>query len=155
MPTAIQTVSWGEFATSAPDLAEFGAARLSTAPAYLATIRKSGAPRVHPVTPIVSSTGLHIFMEPNSPKRHDLIDRRSYALHNGVPDNDGSGGEFFVSGEGVPVEDADTWLRIATAAGYEPAQRYVLFELRLYEARCIGYGTDTIPETQRWSITAL
>ena len=91
-----QVISWGEFSKREPDLARFGADRLTAAPAYLATIRRSGAPRVHPVTPIFEGAGLFLFMEPTSPKRRDLLERGFFALHSGVPDNEGTGGEFSV-----------------------------------------------------------
>ncbi len=65
-------VPWGEFASQAPGLAEFGVRRLADAPAYLATVDRSGAPRVHPVTPIVGDGRLFLFMEPTSPKGDDI-----------------------------------------------------------------------------------
>jgi len=37
-------MSWGEFAKREPELARFGAGRLTAAPAYLVTVRRSGAP---------------------------------------------------------------------------------------------------------------
>jgi hypothetical protein len=76
-------VSWSALETHAPDLAAFGAGRLAVAAAYLATSRKDGRPRVHPVAPIVGGGRLFVFMEPTSPKVHDLRHRRWYALHNG------------------------------------------------------------------------
>ena len=36
------------------------------------------------------------------------------------------------------------------AASYDPAARYILFELLLNEARCNGYGDVEIPERRRW-----
>jgi hypothetical protein len=87
-------VSWGEFSNREPALARFGADRLAAAPSYLATVRRSGAPRVHPVTPIFTDVGLFLFMEPTSPKGSDLRERGWFALHDGVPDDAGSGGEF-------------------------------------------------------------
>jgi hypothetical protein len=144
---------WGAFAAGEPELASFGASRLTAAPAYLATIRHTGAPRVHPVTPILTTDGLYLFMEPTSPKGRDLRERAWYALHSGVPDNQGSGGEFFVSGQGFAVENASLWTLVAQAATYDPAERYVLFELLLTEARCNGYGDVPLPTRQRWSIT--
>ena len=98
-------VSWSDFALAVPELAAFGADRLLRPPAYLATVTGDGGARVHPVTPIVSSTGLYVFMEPSSPKGRDLRERRRFAMHNGVPDSNGSGGEFFLSGEGMAVDD--------------------------------------------------
>jgi hypothetical protein len=144
-------VSWGEFAERVPQLARFGADLLTAAPAYLATIRRSGAPRVHPVTPIFTATGLFLFMEPTSPKGRDLEEREWFALHNGVPDNEGSGGEFYVTGRGVAVNRPDIRPQVASAASYPPADRYILFELQLGEARCNGYGDVSLPAPRRWS----
>jgi hypothetical protein len=151
---AVQTISWGDFARREPGLARFGADRLTAAPAYLATIRRSGAPRVHPVTPILTDTGLFLFMEPTSPKARDLRERGWFALHSGVPDNAGTGGEFNVSGRGLSADDPDTWSRVADAAGYTPLHRYILFEFHLSEARCHGYGDVPMPVTRRWSVQA-
>lgn len=145
--------TWGEFARQEPELASFGAERLCAAPAYLATTRASNAPRVHPVTPIVTTDGLFLFMEPTSPKGHDLRERGCYALHNGVPDNAGTGGQFSVRGHAVPVEDPTIRAVVAHAASYDPAERYVLFEFKLTEARCIGYGDTPLPTRQQWSVT--
>jgi hypothetical protein len=146
-----RTISWGEFAKREPELASFGAGRLTAAPAYLATVRRSGSPRVHPVTPIFTAVGLFLFMEPTSPKGRDLRERGWFALHNGVPDNVGSGGEFYVSGRGLAVDDPDMWSHVADSASYTPADRYVLFELQLSAARCHGYGDVPLPSTRKWS----
>ena len=149
---SVETVSWREFAEREPELARFGADRLTAAPAYLATIRRSGAPRVRPVTPIFTSSGLFLFMEPTSPKARDLRERGWFALHNGVPDNAGSGGEFNVEGLGLAVDDPSTWSQVADASSYTPAERYILFEFHLSEARCHGYGDVHLPPTRRWSV---
>ena len=146
-----RTIGWGEFTKREPELATFGAERLTAAPAYLATVRQDGLPRVHPVTPIISPLGLFLFMEPTSPKSRDLKERGWFALHNGVPDNAGSGGEFNVSGRGLAVEDPDMWSHVADAASYTPLDRYILFELQVSEARCHGYGDVPMPSTRNWS----
>ena len=99
---------------------------------------------------MVTADGLFVFMEPTSPKGHDLRQRRRYALHSGVPDGEGSGGEFSVSGDALPVDDAARRAEVASAATYEPADRYVLFELRIGEARCNGYGDTPLPSPRRW-----
>lgn len=151
MPRSLEgAISWGELAGREPDLAAFGLERLTAAPAYLATVRKFGEPRVHPVTPIFTDSGLFVYMEPTSPKGRDLRERGWFAMHNGVPDNAGSGGEFFVSGEGRFVEDGDMWAVVAKASSYEPADHYVLFELLVREARCNGYGDVELPAVRRW-----
>jgi hypothetical protein len=142
--------TWGEFAAAEPELAAFGARLLLKPPAYLATVRANGEPRVHPVTPILTDDGLYVFMEPSSPKGRDLRERGWFALHNGVPDTEGTGGEFTVRGRGVPTADAALWSAVADAASYDPADGYVLFELKLTEARCRGYGDVDLPARRKW-----
>ena len=82
-------------------------------------------------------------MEPTSPKGRDLRERRRFAMHNGVPDTEGSGGEFFLSGEGIAVDDDAVRAEVVAASSYEPAERYVLFELLVGSARANGYGDVT------------
>jgi hypothetical protein len=147
-------VPWAEFASHAPDLAEFGARRLTAAPAYLATVDAAGAPRVHPVTPIVGDGLLFLFMEPTSPKGDDIIRRGVYALHCHVPDSNGTGGEFFVRGHGEQVTDPPLRAAATRAASYPPNDRYVLFALHITEARCNGYGDVVLPEPRSWSLSA-
>src|SRR3954469_17265312 len=98
---------WQDVEADVPALAAFGKGLLLVPPAYLATVRADGRPRVHPVTPIVGTAGLFVFMEPTSPKSRDLRERRWYALHNGVPDTHGSGGELWITGDADLIEDAD------------------------------------------------
>lgn len=141
---------WADFEAAAPELAAFGAARLMIPPAYLATVRSGGAPRVHPVTPIIGGGRLFVFMEPTSPKVRDLRDRRYYALHNSVPDTHGSGGEFYVRGEGAAADDAESRALATASSSYTPADRYVLFELSVSEARGNGYGDVVLPERAHW-----
>ena len=90
--------TWGAFAAAEPELAAFVAERLGAVPPYLATVDAAGVPRVHPVTPIFTDDGLFLFMEPTSPKGDDLRERGGFALHNGVPDSSGTGGEASIRG---------------------------------------------------------
>jgi pyridoxamine 5'-phosphate oxidase-like protein len=144
-------ISWGDFAKGEPELAAFGKGRLEQPVAYLATVRSDGRPRVHPFTPILTETGLYLFMEPTSPKGRDLRERGWYALHTMVTDMNGTGGEFWLSGKGIPVEDPSIRVDAGRAAKYDPAERYVLFELLVDEARCNGYGDVPLPDRRRWS----
>jgi hypothetical protein len=141
---------WSAFAAEAPALAAFGEERLRAAPAYLATVRADGSPRVHPVTPILGAGGLFLFMEPTSPKGRDLRERGRFAMHNGVPDMNGTGGEFWIAGRGEPVEDVTVRAEVAHAAAYAPDDRYVLFELSVADVRCNGYGDVALPPVTRW-----
>lgn len=141
---------WGRFHQLEPDLAVFAKQRLANAPAYLATIRTNGSPRVHPITPIVTGQGLYVFMEPTSPKGADLRERSWYALHNRVDDTAGTGGELLVSGRGRLIDDPDVRAVVTEASSYEPADRYVLFKLLVSEVRCNGYGDTPLPARRRW-----
>ena len=110
--------TWGEFAKEEPDLAAFGAELLLGAQvAYLATVRPDGVPRVHPITPILTDEGLFLFMEPTSPKGHDQRSGSGFSMHNAVPDMNGTGGEFIISGSGFPVESPKTRATVSDAAG--------------------------------------
>ena len=146
------TTTWGDFAATEPELAAFAAERLGARPSYLATVAADGAPRVHPVTPIFTTDGLYLFMEPASPKGRDLRDRGWFAMHNGVPDNEGGGGEASVRGSGSAIDDAAIRDAVVAAATYTPADRYVLFELRPTEVRCKGYGDVELPERRHWRV---
>jgi hypothetical protein len=148
------SVPWGEFAAQAPELAVFGALRLGAVPAYLATVADSGVPRVHPVTPIIGDGRLFVFMEPTSPKGHDIVRRGVYALHCLVPDSNGTGGEFYVRGRGERILGEQIRVLASRAASYTPHDRYVLFELRIADARCNGYGDVPVPEPRSWHVTA-
>lgn len=125
-------MSWLKFEFSAPELAAFGAARLTQRIAYLATVREDGAPRVHPVSPFISGGGLFVYMEPTSPKVNDLRRDGRYAMHCSVEDTTGGGGEFCVRGTATLVDDPQTRSKAfdaARAIGYKPNDRYILFEL--------------------------
>lgn len=146
--------SWGDFEAHAPGLAAFGISRLTGAPAYLATLRATGPPRVHPVAPVIAGGRLFVFMEPTSPKVGDLRERRWYALHSGVQDISGTGGEFWVRGHAIPQDDPDLRMVAGGAATFPIEDRWVLFELEVDEARCNGYGDVQLPEPRRWTAPA-
>src|SRR5579859_6199137 len=118
--------SWQAFAQASPELAAFGEARLKSGPAYLATVRADGMPRVHPVTPIIGEGHLPLFMEPTSPKGQDLQRGSGYPLHCSVTDNTGSSGEFRLTGHAVMIDDPAV-RELAVRYGYQPQKRYVLF----------------------------
>ncbi len=121
-------MSWKTLEEQNPELAVFGSTRLHGQVAYLATLRKDGSPRLHPMTPIVGEGHLFVFMEPTSPKGHDLRRDGRYAMHCSVADTSGSSGEFSVSGRARPVEDPGLRALAARLCPYAPADHYVLFE---------------------------
>ena len=143
-------MSWKELAAGSPELAAFGKKRFATGVAYLATVKKDGAPRVHPVTPIVGDEQLFLFMESTSPKGHDLRRDGRYALHNSVADSSGEGGEFLLAGTAKFVKDENTRAIAVRLASYEPADRYILFELQIDTAFATVYNAHGTPIRTRW-----
>jgi hypothetical protein len=145
-------VTWQAFIASAPDLAAFATERLTNRIAYLATVRTDGGPRVHPVSPFIGESRLFVYMEPTSPKGHDLERDGRYALHCTVEDNDGGGGELYLSGRARRVDDPA--LRAAAfdaarASGQSPKERYVVFELNIESALATTYEGDQVVR-KRW-----
>ena len=145
-------MSWKYLEETNPELAAFGIERFKCGVAYLATIRKDGSPRVHPVTPIVGQGHLFVFIGPTSPKRYDLCRDGRYAMHSVVNDWHVTNGEFFISGQAHLVEDAQTralatlMFPFAISAIFE---QDVLFELSVAKASSTIYASDK-PIRQHW-----
>jgi hypothetical protein len=139
---------WKEFAQQAPELAEFGKARLQRTVAYLGTVRADGGPRVHPVTPIIGDE-LYLFMEPTSPKGKDLERDARYTLHGSVEDSSGGGGEFYVRGRGMRVDDPVVREQAVKASPYKPQERYILFVFSVEFAFMNTYS-DSGASPRRW-----
>lgn len=141
-------MSWEDFEASDPELATAGAERLSGGYAFLATTRQDGSPRVHPISPLVGKGHLFVFMDPASPKGHDLRRDDRYALHAAV----GSGksqAEFLVTGRATSVEDPDARDVAASLARYPPPDRDVLFEFSVERAILTVYESGE-PVRRRW-----
>lgn len=146
-------MNWKNFVTEASELAAFGESRFANGVAYLATVRKDGSPRVHPVSPFVGEGHLLIFMEPTSPKRFDLKGDGRYALHCSVEDIEGGKGEFCISGRARFIEDdamRAVAFEAATARGLSPKERYILFELLIENAMATTYE-DNQALRKKWS----
>lgn len=142
-------MSWKALEEQNLELAAFGASRLHGQVAYLATVRKDGSPRVHPMTPIIGQGHLFVFMEPTSPKGHDLRRDGRYAIHCAVSDTSGASGEFNISGQAQLIDDPELRALAVRLASYSPAERYILFEFSLESAASTVYEDDRIVR-QRW-----
>ena len=145
-------MTWNTFETQAPELAEFARTRLHNKVAYLATTRKDGSPRVHPFTPIIGEGHLFVFMEPTSPKGHDLRRDSRFALHCSVSDTSGESGEVFLSGRAVYVEDAGMRGIALRVTPYTPAERYILFELNPESVTVTEYPDGGGPVRRYWKL---
>src|SRR5262245_13273974 len=98
-------VTWRELALAAPDLAEAGRRLLfqhKVGLAFLATVRRDGGPRLHPVCPVLSGDRLFVLITAESPKRQDLVRDGRYALQS-FPEPKPGSDEFYVTGRAALV----------------------------------------------------
>ena len=124
--------NWGVFAAEARDLAEAGLRLFNDSGepgkpllAYLATVRKDGAPRLHPVTPVIGAGGLFVFVNHRSPKRFDLRNDGRYAMHAALGPSDE---EFCIVGRATQVVDPQRRAEAVAAARHPTRDEDVLFE---------------------------
>ena len=100
-------VTWKRFAVAEPKLAHVGRALLfqfDVGLAFLATVREDGAPRLHPVCPVLSNDRLFVLVTPASPKRRDLLRDGRFALQS-FPQPKAGSDEFYISGKADLVDD--------------------------------------------------
>ena len=106
-------LTWGEFRRARPDLAEGGRAlfyQFGVGLGFLATVRRDGGPRVHPMCPLITDDGLYAFIIP-SPKANDLLRDGRYAMHGFPPANNEDA--IYLTGRAVVRRDADLRQAIA------------------------------------------
>ncbi len=144
-------MTWQKLEFQAPEIAEFGKEHLHNKVAYLATIRKDGSPRVHPFTPIIGAGRFFVFMEPDSPKGHDLRRDNRFAVHCSVSDTSGESGEFVITGRATLIEDADVRALAVRVTPYHPAERYILFEFDIESVIMTEYP-DGKPKRRKWKV---
>ena len=149
-------VRWSAFARSEPDLAELGRALLyqfGVGLAFLATVRRDGAPRLHPVCPVLSGDGLYVLITPHSPKRGDLLTTGRYSLQTFPQPREGSD-EFYVAGHADLVADEPSRAAVLRDAKHLADAQETLFELtldRVMHTRWENVGTpDLRPVRTRW-----
>src|SRR5688572_6445763 len=124
-------VTWKEFAAAEPDLADVGRRLLfqfKVGLAFLATVRRDGAPRFHPVCPVLSNDRLFVLITPTSPKRHDLLRDGRYALQTCPQPKPGSD-EFYIAGNAVLNDDQATRGNILGDAKHMTDASETAFEL--------------------------
>jgi hypothetical protein len=125
---------WRDFDAEMPEMAQILRDRLQATPlAYLATVRRDGSPRVHPVCPILTAEGMYVAIagsgrEHPSPKRFDLRRDGRFALHAMPGPRDE---EFYCTGRARIVHDPEALEAIAEAAGHQVHNEDDVFELLL------------------------
>ena len=152
--------SWDEFQTEQPDLAAAGRGlfyQFGVGLGFLATVRRDGGPRVHPMCPILHGGGLFAFIVPG-PKQADLRRDGRYALHSfPCPDNEDA---FYCTGRAAAEDDlvirqvlADIFVTERADAGVPaPAPDHLLFRFGIETClltRTTGHG-DFAPEHRIW-----
>jgi hypothetical protein len=152
--------SWAEFAAAEPEMAELGRSLISNRTfqvAYLATVRRDGAPRVHPVCPVIAGDEIYLAIGPQSPKLRDLRRDGRYMLH-AMPGEDDA--EFNIRGRATEANDAATHTvveRAAAAVGLNVKPEEVLFRLDIEQAATTHWERvgqpDTRPIRRRWRST--
>jgi hypothetical protein len=136
-------VRWETFAAQAPEIAAAGRALLyqyGVGLGFLATLRADGAPRLHPVCPVVSEGGLYVFVIDRSPKVRDLRRDPRFALHAMPPEQVDD--EFVVNGRAEPVTDVALEARVLATylAQGTTSEDHTLFELLVDRALHVPYG---------------
>jgi hypothetical protein len=136
---------WNDFEQAAPEIAAVGRKLLyqfGLGLAFLATLRKDGAPRLHPICPMIYEGKLCALIGP-SHKRNDLRRDGRYALHTfPSPKKDD---EFLLMGISLHLDDqqlteivrADFKSRGMTSTGDED-----LFEFLIERAMHADYPGD-------------
>ncbi|MDX1435910.1 MAG: pyridoxamine 5'-phosphate oxidase family protein [Anaerolineales bacterium] len=139
-------VSWKQFSAASPKLAQLAQAQIfqyGVGLAFLATVRKDGGPRLHPVCPVISRENLYLFILPESPKLADLERNGHYAMQafpQAKPDSD----ECYITGKAKRIDDPGVFSRVLSDAKHPADPSEVLFELdidRVMHTRWEGFGT--------------
>ncbi len=128
--------TWDQFTAAAPQFGERAQNQLGAGIAYLATVRKDGAPRLHPVVPIFADGRLLVAVSATSPKRFDLARDGRYSMHALPPSSGGDDYEFNVTGHArrVPAADGETWNAVRANAGHVIHDSDWLFEFDIESA---------------------
>jgi hypothetical protein len=155
--------TWGDLKEQRPDLTAAGRELLYTfgvGLAFLATVRKDGGPRLHPMCPTLlpDEAQLYGLLIP-SPKRDDLVRDGRYALHS-YP-SDANEDAFYVTGRSVEVGDAGEAAAVlaqftAERPGMDLVEDQGVFRFdieRCLVTRTTGHG-DPAPRHEVWRATA-
>jgi hypothetical protein len=149
--------TWSDLERSQPEMAQVLRTLLGRIPiAYLATVRRDGSPRVHPVCPILAGEGMYVAVAGESapqpsPKRFDLARDGRFALHAMPGDRDD---EFYVTGRARLVEASIERRLVADAAHFTVHDDDWVFELGIAFAMTAYWEKigqpDTYPVRTYW-----
>ena len=142
-------LTWREFHEQCPEIAEPGQRliyQFGLGLAFIATVRRDGGPRLHPVCPVIYSGGLYVFIVGDSPKRWDLVRDGRYALHSSPPkENDDA---FCCTGPATPITDLALRGAVAGQAKHNVQADEAQFELRIERALHTTWENPRQPNTR-------
>jgi len=145
---------WREFAKVEPELAERGWALMAQEHGYtfLATVRRDGSPRVHPIVPIRSDHGLVLAVKRGSLKLADLRREPRFVLHASVvPPEDQ---EFSLRGIAHEVRGEQARRTVTAGWGEDtPVDVMVLFDVEVVEVGWATWPAHGTPIRKRWRAT--
>lgn len=151
---------WGALEAEAPEIVASGRSLLfqyGPGLAYLATIRRDGGPRIHPVCVNEVDGGLYTLVGP-SPKRADLLRDGRFALHSFSAEERDD--ELFLAGRAVHHDDAELLSRVRAAqesTGATSSSDESLFEYHIERAlysryKPRGEPDNWPPEYLKWPV---
>lgn len=141
--------TWEEFERATADLAAAGRTLLcqyGIGLGYLATIRRDGGPRLHPICPILSGGRLYGLIGP-SPKRGDLVRDDRFALHSFPCQNVDD--EFYLTGRAIRRDDPTLGAAVRatfTASGGSSSEDEWTFEFDIEHALLATYKPRGTPD---------
>ena len=146
-------ISWHEFETAAPPIAQLGRQRLEgTRVALLGTLRKDGSPRISPVEPYLSQGDLLFGAMSWSLKTRDLLHDPRCALHSAITGPNTGEAEFKIYGRAI---ETPTEIREGCSDGWwqaQPPGAAVVFALSIEQATLIEWNLQQGQMVvRRWS----
>lgn len=131
--------TWNEFNSEDSNLVAIGKKMLYQSGsdvgfALLATLRKDGAPRLHPISLVFSDGHLYVLIPLNSPKCSDLKRDGRYALQAFLPPKTEDNEEFYLAGCAEIIQDLSMREALLTDTKIHVEEDEVLFELYLDRA---------------------
>ena len=151
--------TWSDLKTDAPDFAEIGKklllpSRPYVGYAFFATLRKDGAPRLHPISVLIFKDHLYVLIPTTSPKCADLLRDSRYALQAFPPVPNDENEEFYISGSANRIQDLEIRQALIDDTKVIVEENEVLFELLLERAmytKLVDRGTpDEHPIHRKW-----
>ncbi len=113
--------------------------------AFLATLRKDGDPRLHPVSIVIYNDHLYVFIPVTSPKCIDLLRDGRYTLQAFPSVSNDENEELFKSGYADQIQDLERRKLLIEKTKVSVEQDEVLFELlvdRVMHTKLVDNGTS-------------